>query len=209
MLVDSSSGVVIAGFNMNEFRPSYIYFDLITKYKNEIIISDSESYINSEENLIVPFAQDDVTDTFISGINNEFIDFLKYCIYNYNDEYSNEIIEFLIEKGCADIKSIEKQLGDIKKINKKNTEEFMEKIKNYKEINGDYVSEGVKDVSTDVLVTIAENLIESTSLKRKLDSNLDSVGGDIDIITITQDGLVYGSKIDYNMKKCCQNKEKC
>ena len=76
MLVDSSSGVVIAGFNMNEFRPSYIYFDLITKYKNEIIISDSESYINSEENLIVPFAQDDVTDTFISGINNEFIDFL-------------------------------------------------------------------------------------------------------------------------------------
>ena len=85
----------------------------------------------------------------------------------------------------------------------------MEKIKNYKEINGDYVSEGVKDVSTDVLVTIAENLIESTSLKRKLDSNLDSVGGDIDIITITQDGLVYGSKIDYNMKKCCQNKEKC
>ena len=209
MLVDSSSGVVIAGFNMNEFRPSYIYFDLITKYKNEIIISDSESYINSEENLIVPFAQDDVTDTFISGINNEFIDFLEYCIYNYNDEYSNEIIEFLIEKGCADIKSIEKQLGDIKKINKKNTEEFMEKIKNYKEINGDYVSEGVKDVSTDVLVTIAENLIESTSLKRKLDSNLDSVGGDIDIITITQDGLVYGSKIDYNMKKCCQNKEKC
>ena len=209
MLVDSSSGVVIAGFNMNEFRPSYIYFDLITKYKNEIIISDSESYINSEENLIVPFAQDDVTDTFISGINNEFIDFLEYCIYNYNDYYSNEIIEFLIEKGCADIKSIKKQLGDIKKINKKNTEEFMEKIKNYKEINGDYVSEGVKDVSTDVLVTIAENLIESTSLKRKLDSNLDSVGGNIDIITITQDGLVYGSKIDYNMKKCHQNKEKC
>ena len=207
-LIDSSSGVVIAGFNKNEFHPSYIYFDLITKYENKIITYDSESYINSEENLIVPFAQDDVTDTFISGINNEFIDFLEYFIYNYNDEYSNEIIEFLIEKRCADIKSIEKQLGAIEKINEKNAEEFMGIIENYKENNSYNLSKGVKKVSTDVLVTIAENMVESTSLKRKLDSDLDSVGGDIDIITITKEGLAYGNKIDYNMKKCLQNKEK-
>ena len=47
MLVDSSSGVVIAGFNMNEFRPSYIYFDLITKYKNEIIKLQKEDTKNA------------------------------------------------------------------------------------------------------------------------------------------------------------------
>lgn len=37
-LVESSSGIVIAGFNKNEFHPSYTYFDLITKYENKIII---------------------------------------------------------------------------------------------------------------------------------------------------------------------------
>lgn len=81
-------------------------------------------------------------------------------------------------------------------------------IENYKENNSYNLSKGVKKVSTDVLVTIAENMVESTSLKRKLDSDLDSVGGDIDIITITKEGLAYGNKIDYNMKKCLQNKEK-
>ena len=207
-LVESSSGIVIAGFNKNEFRPSYTYFDLITKYENKIIIYDSESYINSEENLIVPFAQADVTDTFISGINNDFIVFLKYYIYNYNDTYSNEIIKFLIKKGYTDIKTIEKQLEDIKKINEKNAEEFIKVIKNYKEINGDHVSKGVKDISTDDLVNIAENMIKSTSIKRKLDSDLNSVGGDIDIIIITRNGLNYESKTDCNKQKCCQNKEK-
>lgn len=51
-------------------------------------------------------------------------------------------------------------------------------------------------------------MVESTSIKRKLDSNLDSVGGDIDIIIITRDGLTYDSKFDYNKKNCLQNKEK-
>ena len=81
-------------------------------------------------------------------------------------------------------------------------------IKNYKENNYKCIFDGIGTVSIDVLVTIAENMVESTSIKRKLDSNLDSVGGDIDIIIITRDGLTYDSKIDCNKKKCCQNKEK-
>ena len=84
---------------------------------------------------------------------------------------------------------------------------ILKMIENFKENNYKCIFDGIGTVSIDVFVTIAENMVESTSLKRKLDSNLDSVGGDIDIITITQDGLVYGSKIDYNMKKCHQNKE--
>ena len=206
--VESSSGMVIAGFNKNEFHPSYIYFDLITKYENKIITYDAESYINSEKNRIVPFAQDDVTNTFISEISNEFIDFLEYYINNYTNDCSNEIIELLIKKGFIDTKSMEKPLEGIKKINEENAEEFIKMIKNYKENKNKYISDGIGIVSTDALVTIAENLIESTSIKRKLDSNLDSVGGDIDIIIITRDGLTYDSKFDCNKKNCLQNKEK-
>ena len=51
-------------------------------------------------------------------------------------------------------------------------------------------------------------MIESTSLKRKLDSNLDSVGGDIDIIIITRDGLTYKNKIDYTKKNAFKTKKK-
>ena len=85
---------------------------------------------------------------------------------------------------------------------------ILKMIENYKENNYKCIFDGIGTVSIDVFVTIAENMVESTSLKRKLDSNLDSVGGDIDIIIITRDGLTYKNKIDYTKKKCLQNKEK-
>ncbi len=208
VLTDSSTGVVIAGFNKNNFKPSYVYFDLITKYGDKIIISDFDSHINCKRNFIIPFAQNDVTDAFISGINDDYIDFLEYYIYNYNYSCSSELIEFLIEKEAIDVGFVKNNLEEIKRLYKNNAEGFMKLLKNFKENYGDFISDGIGTVSTEVLVTIAGDMIESTSLKRKLDSNLDSVGGDIDIIIITRDGLTYKNKIDYTKKKCLQNKEK-
>lgn len=201
LLLNSSSGIIIAGFNENDFLPSVISFNLIAKYDNEIIISNVNSYINHDGNLIIPFAQNDVAETFISGFDNEFKNFLKYSINNYTDIYLNELIESLIENECIDVNCFNNMLENIQKLNKNNIEEFMQSIENFKEKNCNFISNSIGNVSIDVLVTMAETLILFTSLKRKFDSDLDSVGGDIDIIIITKgDGLIYKSKIDYTKK---------
>lgn len=77
----------------------------------------------------------------------------------------------------------------------------MDILKSFRKENHYYISKGIGEVSTEVLISMVETLIWSTSLKRKFDSHLDSVGGDIDIITITKgNGLIYKSKIDPTIK---------
>ena len=208
VLSDWSSSVVIAGFNKNKFKPSYISFNLITKYDDKVIISDYDSYIDCEKNFIVSFAQDDVIKTFISGVNDDFMDFLEYCINNYCNTCSNTLIKYFIENKVINVEFLENHLEDVEKLNKKNVKELMDLIENFKEDYVNLISDGVENVPAEVLVTIAGDMIETTSLKRKLDSDLDTVGGDIDIIVITIDGLTYESKIDYTKQKCLQNKEK-
>lgn len=111
ILLDSSTGIVIAGFNKNDLRPSYISFNLITKYNNEIIISNVNSNIDCKRNLIIHFAQNDVINTFISGIDDEFKLLLEHNVNYYIKIHSMELIEHLIEKEQIDKQSAYNELN--------------------------------------------------------------------------------------------------
>lgn len=181
----SSTGVVIAGFNKNDYFPSYVSFNLIGKQKGKVIIHDINSEINYSNSLIVPFAQKDVIASFISGIDSNLEEGIINYFYNFLELYSKEL---------PDENSI---------INKKNEDEskmneFKENIELLKKRIYSPILESIGTLPKEELANMAESMIYITSLRRKISSELETVGGDIDVAIISKgDGFIWRKRKCY------------
>lgn len=195
----SVSGVVIAGFGDKEFFPALVYLiaegmvnDRL-KYKME---KTSKIDSNSTTARIIPFAQRETVDTFIQGVDPEYLN----VIVAYLSELFNKYPDFII-------KGIE-QLAEDKK---KDLEEKLRKVganllDEFKNIMGDYrrknyidpIINAVAVLPKDELAAMAEALVNLTSFKRRISLGKETVGGPIDVAVISKgDGFVWIKRKHY------------
>ncbi len=201
MLTLSSTGVVIAGFNHDDFFPSYVSFNLIAKQGNKVITKDTDSQFNYGGNVIIPFAQKDVITTFMSGID----DALEYGIVNYfsnfMDLYSEEVVNAVKSNkniNGKDLNNVLKELNKVKNSNEMRIGDFVENIDVFKKDIYSPILDSVGVLPKEDLSSLAESLIHITSLKRKIDSDLESVGGDVDVAIISKgDGFIWKKRKQY------------
>lgn len=188
-LLYNSSGVVIAGFNQEDMYPSYVSFNLFFNNDGKIYYIDSVSALNFSKGLILPFAQTDVVDMFLSGIDNSFKEILIIYFNNFIKNYLNILENKFIQYNDSDL--FLKFLDDLRIINDNcinNLDNFIEKSKNnfYSSI-----FELVEFLPKGELIDMAESLIKITALKRKFDSEFETVGGNVNISIITKgDGFI-------------------
>ena len=71
-LLSVNTGIIIAGFNKSDFFPSYVSFQLCFNINGKIAIKNFDSKINREKEVILPFAQCDVIESFLTGIDEKF-----------------------------------------------------------------------------------------------------------------------------------------
>ena len=200
-LIDASTGVVIAGFNENEFFPSYVSFNLIAKQDGHIIIHDIDSQINYNGNAIIPFAQKDVIATFISGIDTNLeVGIINY-FSNFIELYSKELINAIKSNKKIrgkDLNNALKEVTEIKKTNENRVNEFTMNINKLKKDIYLPILESIGALPKNELANMAESMIHITSLKRKIASDLESVGGDIDVALISKgDGFIWKKRKHY------------
>lgn len=200
-LIDASTGVVIAGFNENEFFPSYVSFNLIAKQDGHIIIHDIDSQINYNGNAIIPFAQKDVIATFISGIDTNLeVGIINY-FSNFIELYSKELINAIKSNkkiSGKDLNNALKEVTEIKKTNENRVNEFTMNINKLKKDIYLPILESIGALPKEELANMAESMIHITSLKRKIASDLESVGGDIDVALISKgDGFIWKKRKHY------------
>lgn len=182
-----STGVVIAGFSKNDFFPSYISFNRVMNFENEIVICNCDSELNFESNVIIPFAQKDVITTFLIGIDKE----IEELFVNYFYELVTLYFEiFLGIKGNLD--NFKDILYKFINLNKSIITNFELNIFNLKNQILFPILESIGMLSKDDLVDMCKLLINITSLKKKITSDLMSVGGDIDVAVISKgDGFIW------------------
>ena len=89
-LTSLNTGVVIAGFSVQDMFPSCIQFKMHFNYNGEIKISNNDSLINYEGNAVIPFAQKDVIKTFMTGIDDGMKNSIEFYFYQ-------TILEYLIQ----------------------------------------------------------------------------------------------------------------
>jgi hypothetical protein len=196
--IGSWTGLVFAGYGEDEIYPSCYPIQVGEVFNNRIrfapirkdIVEIGDSFFAS----IKPFAQRDVIDTILSGIDTN----LESVIF---DSFQKFLANF-INKLSSDLKTKnEKISNDI--LNILNIEEL---VKDYtKEIFGiqknrhiDPLMEAVASFSKEDLAELSESLIYLTYLKRRMSFKEESVGGPVDVALITKgDGFVWIKRKHY------------
>lgn len=199
--INGGTGIVIAGFNKNDMFPSYFKFNLCWNENNKIQIFDCKSEINFNGNAIIPFAQNDVINTFLTGID----DYIKLSFYKYlrsfTQGFTDELINYFNESGKIDDKSLNEVkiiLSKCETTNDKRVDMFIHNFENLTENFVGEILDSVGSLPKEELANMSESLIHITSLKRKISSDLESVGGDIDVAIISKgDGFIWKKKKHY------------
>ncbi len=187
-ITNISTGIVIAGFNKKDMFPSCVSFKIIGNINDEILYYDIDTKLNYSQPLILPFAQTDVIITYLSGINENIENQLKQQFERLIETYTSNISYVKNAKDKDEISEIKRLL-----INNFNDNINILKKEFYLPI-----LKTVDSLPKEELGNLASTLIEITSLKRKIDSNLESVGGNIDVALISKgDGFIWKKRSPY------------
>ncbi|HHT9113173.1 MAG TPA: hypothetical protein ACFYD0_07610 [Candidatus Wunengus sp. YC65] len=192
------SGVVIAGFGERDTFPSLESFHLEgiannkLKYKNyksaKIDFTVSAS--------IIPFAQREMVDTFMEGIDPDYRIIEESYLSQIFNNYAGIVIESMRKYDDKERKKLKEKLMIVtneilKDINKK-----FENYREEKHIRP--VTSVVSMLPKDELAAMAEALVSLTSFKRKVTMGSETVGGPIDVAVISKgDGFVWIKRKHY------------
>ena len=197
------SGVVIAGFGKRDIFPclhSY-WIEAIFHKKARLYFQEglSNDMNKTGQASIIPFAQREVVERFIKGVDPEYKqEFHNYLRTLLTESYPNKIVEQMREHGVAD-----SELRDAKaaliSIGRKVTEEFDSAWEGFEFQK--YVSpvlDIVADLPKDELAAMAESLVNLTSFKRRITREAETVGGPIDVAVISKgDGFIWIKRKHY------------
>ena len=205
-IVPSSTGVVIAGFSEEDLFPSFVSFELVLNNGGKIEFKSLKSKINYYFGYIMPFAQRDVIDTFLTGSSILVKDVLRFYLLSFFDNYDDLIIDVITSNDKFDEKSREEFVNEIKKIkslNEETIDQFMMFFDTLEDIMMKPILASISTMPKKELIDMANSLIGITSLRRKIDSDIESVGGEIALAIITKgEGFVWINKINppnYNL----------
>lgn len=193
------TGLIFVGFGENEIYPSLIPINISGVFDRRLryFVDDDDvvSISNNLESAIRPFAQTDVIQTILSGIDPALSINLIQEFVKFFHKYNSDIINLLKEKeNNNDI--ISKIRGiDLRNVSSSFLEIFSQ-IQQQQYVNP--LMSAVSTLSKEDLSEMAESLIYLTYLKRRMTSAEESVGGPVDVAVISKgDGFIWIKRKHY------------
>ena len=194
-----STGVVLAGYGKDQYFPELIDYKVDGKHRGFVRVWMGRKEDLNEEGApiasVVPFAQSDMFQLFMEGITRNHLSFMNHTLIRVLNDKSARLVEKFIAN--ADERRTELKLQ--RKNNRETLKDFFEEFANY--IQQEMVQPVVGVISTlpkEEMAAMAEALVEITTLRRKVDSAIESVGGPTDVAIISKgDGLVWIKRKHY------------
>jgi len=189
------SGLVFVGFGRKEIFPSIVELKLgsiiLDKIRYEVMQKESISV--QSDALISPFAQRDMADTFIQGLDPQLETLLKDIVGDAFETYTKYFVDDVFN--IQDASERKKIYETMKKLIRELKDDF-NKIKESKHVKP--ILNAVSSLSKEDLSELAESLINLTYLKRRVSMEEESVGGPIDVAIITKgDGFIWIKRKHY------------
>jgi len=196
------TGLIFAGFGEKEIYPRCLPVNIGEVFDNRIryvIDEQNIAIIGDEINAAIrPFAQRDVIDTILSGIDDN----LESTIYNSFENFLRDFLSIINEVVDDKVRSKINNI-DIKSVIKQFAGKF-QSVK--KEIHVNPLMSAISTLSKEDLAELAESLIYLTYLKRRMSFSEESVGGPIDVAVITKgDGFIWIKRKHYFNKELNQD----
>lgn len=194
----NSSGIVIAGFGEEETFPSLVSFAIEAKINNSLKYKkEKDAVISFESNAcIIPFAQREMVDTFIQGVDPYYNKIVTDYLFEYFAKYPDYIMDSIENIDTNRKQEFSKKL---KEIGISILADFNKKLQDYREtFHINPIINAVSFLPKDELAAMAESLVNLTSFKRKISLDAETVGGPIDVVVISKgDGFIWIKRKHY------------
>jgi hypothetical protein len=198
-LSDLYTGIVIAGFGEDEMFPTLraveidgiIDGELKYRVKSEIDISRDRTTA-----AIRAFAQREMVDRFMTGIDPDLQIYIAVLLSNLMKEFGKEIVDSYVSETRVRKNQIRR---DVRARSDSFVDKFMNKslATQQQEFIGPIV-DAVANMPKDELAHMAEALVNLTSVKRRVSVEPETVGGPVDVAVISKgDGLVWIKRKHY------------
>lgn len=197
ILSNDFSGVVIAGFGEKDIFPSVFSFWVEGRLNKKLKYSEKKHATITLKNgaEIVPFAQHEMVDIFLSGMDSAFeqalIKTIAETLYSFPEDMIDSIEELSDEMKRRYKESFQTNTDEIMK-------NLTQSLENYRMANFIPIVNLMIALPKSDLAAMAESLVNLTSLKRKISMQVETVGGPVDVAVISkQDGFVWIKKKQY------------
>lgn len=195
------TGLVFVGYGESEIYPSVIPIIITMGIDNhlEYYIDERSVYCISKNDLnaaaIVPFAQVDVTQTIVRGINPSFQDIIYDVIDKSIKSYTNVITDILdSDTSTVNVSEAVKRLDKNDIIKNITGQIGREMYTRYTEP----LLETVVSLDKEDMANMAESFISLTSLVRRMQPGEETVGGPVDVAVISKgDGFIWINRKHY------------
>lgn len=184
------SGVVIAGFGARDVFPKVLAYNVYGVVSKTAIFDfdDDDSFADSGA-AVLPFAQRDVVDTFLGGINGRD----RRLIDEYLEQVFSRLPTIIAESAVIEQTQKPVIVDTLRSATSDAVEKFAERFAEL--LRKRHVEPLLSIVSVlpkDELANLAEALVSLTSMKRKVSLETETVGGPIDVAVISKgDGFIW------------------
>ena len=202
------TGLVFVGYGNEQLYPALYSIQTDGVVSGNLRYSVTGDIVISDEHNcdLVPFAQTDVMNTFIQGINPELYNVVNDSLYKSlasNLDTYNDIIIANTE-GEVNEELLETLKQDFKESIMVSMQNNIQSVLHNSHIQP--TLQALRFLSKEDLAELAESLIYLTFLKRRTTSSLESVGGAIDVaITSKGDGFIWKKRKHYFEDKLNQH----
>jgi hypothetical protein len=196
-MVNNFSGIVIAGFGEKEIFPSLVTYAIDGRLSGSLKYKEIESKKITLENgaFVIPFAQREMVDIFMSGIDPRLTDALVDSLSEIFHAFPLAIVDSIETMNDDEKTSLKTQFEP-------QSNELVTRIAtyidNYRASNTGPIINVVMSLPKSELASMAESLVNLTSLKRKVSLQAETVGGAVDVAVVSKrDGFVWIKKKHY------------
>jgi len=201
----SAMGLVFAGFGQDEIFPKLQAFQSDGRVGGGVKRQETR-YVDIRRTgedggaRIEAFAQKEMVDRFLDGIDPDFEDYLRSAMSEALNDMGKDVLNSFVKTSAKNKKLISEKIAEAAD---KYLKEFSEKSLKRKETNfRQKILDMVNFMPKSDLANMAESLINLTSTKRRVSAESETVGGPIDVAVISKfDGFVWIKRKHYFEKE--------
>lgn len=194
------TGVIFAGFDEDNFHPSFSEINIYHNNNGEIIYDEVDSIVNCKEAYIKVFAIKEEAYTFLTGVSEDFKEYLIEYTESSKNKFINALRKDLINNDYP-ISIIEKIESSCNTLLDAAYSNLSDLIENYKFNAIQDISSSSQFLPNRIHWDLADHLIKLTALKQKFSSQIESVSRETEIVHISKkDGFTWVKKEEVTFK---------
>lgn len=198
ILSDGRTGLVFAGFGKKELFPTLISFEIDGVIFGRLKFVET-NYVDIDRDgaraKVVPFAQKEMVERFLYGLDGDIerniATFCRNAVSEIKDEILNQLVMPDQDKEDLRHRAEAAELAFVSQLQKTGFEKIRTQSKTA-------IEDMVEFMPKPELATMAEGLVNLTSIKRRFSRGMETVGGPIDVAVISQsEGFVWVKRKHY------------